>query len=135
MSVGDEHQINVGEMVMSQSGVTKSSYDQQPVGPIWIDEDIAVWTLNQKGGVPDPGDGNLSLPQFRKNGGSVGSVAPLAGKKSRKKNVGDEAVGSRTFSGMGETRAQASENDGKPRGGQSSRRSWPKGLIQAFSDL
>lgn len=62
MRVGDEHQINVGEMVVSQSGVTKSSYDQQPVGPIWIDEDIAMWTLNQKGGVPDPGDGNLSLP-------------------------------------------------------------------------
>ena len=65
----------------------------------------------------------------------MGSVAPLAGKKSRKENVCDEAVGSRTFSGMGEARAQAFENDGKPRGGQSSRRGWPNGRIQAFSYL
>lgn len=103
MSVGDQNQINVGQMMMGETGMTETTHDQQPVGPVRIDENVSMRSLDQKGGVADPGDGNLPLAKFGKNRGGAGAVPTFAGEKSWKKNIGDEAVGTWPFSGMGRT--------------------------------
>jgi len=63
--------------------VTEASNDKKPVGPIGIDKNIGLGGLNEKGGVPDPGDADLSFFQFWKYGGSAIPVTTLTGKESR----------------------------------------------------
>jgi len=41
----------------------------QPFRPVRIDQDIAIVRLNEKGGVPDPGDANFTGPDFGKTRG------------------------------------------------------------------
>lgn len=80
MSVRDQHQINIGQVMMQKAGVPEAPDDQKPVGPIGINQDIAVRTLDQKRGMPNPRDGDLALPQFGKDGGCMGAVTAFARK-------------------------------------------------------
>ena len=38
----------------------------QPFRPVWIDQDIAIVCLNEKRGVPDPGDAKFAWPNCGK---------------------------------------------------------------------
>jgi len=58
-------------------------------------------TLDEKGGMPDPGQANLSVLQLGKNRGSPVAVTPLARKQSWQKNIRNEPMGTVSPDGRG----------------------------------
>jgi hypothetical protein len=70
MGMGDEDEVDVGQMVMRQAGVPQATDDEEPVGPVGIDENVSMGPLNQERCVPDPGEANLTGFQSGKDGGS-----------------------------------------------------------------
>lgn len=82
MGVGNEHQIDVGQMVMGQAGMAQSPRDKQPIGPVGVHQNISMGSLDQEGGVADPRDAELSGFKPRKNGGGTIAMAPPGRKKS-----------------------------------------------------
>lgn len=60
MSVGDEDEVDRGELVVFHSCVAEAPDDKKPIRPVRIDQNIAVRSLDKKRGVPDPRDGNLA---------------------------------------------------------------------------
>jgi hypothetical protein len=65
IEVGVAHQdeIDRGEFMDLQAGFLQTLDDLEPLGPIGINEDGMLGSLNQEGGVTDPGDGNLAPVQ------------------------------------------------------------------------
>ena len=92
MGVGDENKVDGRKVVVGESSVAKAPNDKKPVGPVGIDKNVAMGSLNQKGGVADPGDADLACFKFRKDGRKMLACAPLARKKSREDDIGDKAV-------------------------------------------
>jgi uncharacterized membrane protein YvbJ len=92
MGVGDENKVDGGKVVVGESSVTKAPNDKKPVGPVRIDKNVAMGSLNQEGSVADPGDADLAGFKFRENGGEMLASAPLSRKKSREDDIGNEAV-------------------------------------------
>ena len=92
MGMRDENEVDGGKMVVGESGVAEAANDKKPVGPVGIDKNVAMGSLNQKGGVADPGDADLACFKFGKDGGKMLACAPLARKKSREDDIGDKAV-------------------------------------------
>ena len=92
MGVRDENKVDGGKVVVGESSVAKAPNDKKPVGPVGIDKNVAMGSLNQKGGVADPGDADLACFKFRKDGRKMLACAPLARKKSREDDIGDKAV-------------------------------------------
>ena len=81
MGMGDQNKVNRGEVVMSQSGVAESSNNEEPVGPVGVDENVCLRCLDQKRGMADPGDTELPFFQFGKDGWDSVPLAPLASEK------------------------------------------------------
>ncbi len=92
MGMSDENEVDGGKVVVVQPGVAKTPNDKKPVGPVGIDKNVAMGSLNQKGGVANPRDANLACFKFRKDGGKLLACTPLARKKSREDDIGDKAV-------------------------------------------
>ncbi len=92
MGMSDENEVDGGKMVMGESGVAEAANDKKPVGPVGIDKNVAMGSLNQKGGVADQGDADLPCFKFRKEGRKPLACAPLARKKRREDDIGDKAV-------------------------------------------
>jgi hypothetical protein len=92
MGVRDENKVDGGKVVVGESSVTKAPNDKKPVGPVRIDKNVAMGSLNQEGSVADPGDADLAGFKFRKDGRKMLACAPLARKKSREDDIGDKAV-------------------------------------------
>ena len=92
MGVRDENEVDGGKVVVGESGVAEPPNDKKPVGPVRIDKNVAMGSLNQEGSVADPGDADLACFKFRKDGGKMLACAPLARKKSREDDIGDKAV-------------------------------------------
>ena len=90
--MSDENEVDGGKVVVGESSVAEAADDEKPVGPVGIDENISVWTLNQKRGVANPGDTDLSCFEVRKDGGKVIALTSLPRKKSREDDIGDKAV-------------------------------------------
>ena len=92
MGMGNQYEIDGGKVVVGESCVAETADDEQPVGPVGIDENISVWNLDQKRGVANPSDTDLSCFELRKDRGKMLASAPLARKKSREDDIGDKAV-------------------------------------------
>jgi len=92
VGMGNQYEINGGKVVVGESCVAETADDEQPVGPVGIDENISVWTLDQKRGVANPGDTDLPCFEFRKNGGKVIALTSLPRKKRGQNDIGDKAV-------------------------------------------
>jgi hypothetical protein len=69
--------------MVGKTCVTEASNHQEPICPIGIDKNIGLGGLNEKGGVTNPGDTDLSFFKFWEYGGSAIPVASLTGKESR----------------------------------------------------
>lgn len=69
MGMGNEYKIDGGKVVVGEACVAETADDEKPVGPVGIDENISAWTLDQKRGVANPGDTDLSCFELRKDGG------------------------------------------------------------------
>ena len=70
----------------------KAANHEQPVGPVGVDQNVAVRPLNQEGSVTDPGDADLAMFQFRKKRCLAIAVTPLAGEKSGEEHICNKAV-------------------------------------------
>ena len=92
MGMSDENEVDGGKVVVGESSVAEAPNDKKPVGPVGIDKNVAMGSLNQKGSVADPGDADLACFKFRKEGRKLLVCAPLARKKSREDDIGDKAV-------------------------------------------
>ena len=92
MGMSDENEVDGGKVVVGESSVAEAPNDKKPVGPVRIDKNVAMGSLNQEGSVADPGDADLACFKFRKDGGKLLACAPLARKKSREDDIGDKAV-------------------------------------------
>jgi len=66
---------------MRQAGVAESANDDEPVGPVGIDENVCLRGLDKKGGMADPGDAELPFFKFGKDGWDSVPLAPLASEK------------------------------------------------------
>ena len=75
MSVGQEHQINGGQVFDSQAGALDAFEKKKPVRKVRINQHVQVRELDQKRSVPDPGNGNLSLRELRESRELVLSTA------------------------------------------------------------
>jgi len=91
--------------MVGQAGVAQAADHEEPVGPVGIDEDIPVGTLDKEGSVPNPGQADLAVFGLGKNGGGSVAVAALPGKKGGQKHIRDKAVGALS-SGRGAFRLQ-----------------------------
>ena len=60
----------------------------QPFRPVRIDQNIAIVRLNEKGGVPDPGDAKFARPDFGKTRDCAFTGA--FGKKGRDEDFGQK---------------------------------------------
>lgn len=92
MGVGDKNQVDVGQMMMRETGMAQSADHQEPIGPVGVDQDIAVGSLNQKGGMADPGEANLPGLGLREDGSGAIAMATLTYKEGGKEDVRDESV-------------------------------------------
>ena len=68
MGVGDEHEVDVGQVVDVEAGVLDALEDLQPLGPDRVDEDAGARGLDEEGGVADPGDADLALGDLGEDG-------------------------------------------------------------------
>lgn len=94
MGVGDEHQVDVGQVVMGQTGVAKAADDEQPIRPVGIDKDVGFGALDQKGRMANPGQTNFPVFQLGKNRLDAVAVSPFPPEEGGQENFRDEAVGS-----------------------------------------
>ena len=66
MSVRDQHQINIGQVIKGQARSFESLDDNQPIGPIRVDQDIESLRLQQERGMPNPRDSHLPVQELGK---------------------------------------------------------------------
>ena len=92
MGMSDENEVDGGKVVVRESCVAETADDEKPVGPVGIDENISVWTLDQKRGVANPGDTDLPCFELGKDGGKVIALTSLPRKKRGQNDIGDKAV-------------------------------------------
>jgi len=130
VGVGDEDQIDRGEVMVGKTGMTQAPDHEKPVGPVWVDQDISLMALDEEGCVTNPGDADLTFAEFWKNGGRSVPMAAFSGKKRGQKHIGDKTVGwpSGSFSCPC---TQGVKNDAKKRRGQPCRRDWLNLVIEA----
>ena len=83
VGVSNKNEVDRGEVMVGKTCVTEASNHQEPICPIGIDKNIGLGGLNEKGGVTNPGDTDLSFFKFWEYGGSAIPVASLTGKESR----------------------------------------------------
>jgi hypothetical protein len=88
MGVGDEDEIDLREIVQLDAGMLDALDDFEPLGPIWIDEDIDALCLDQKRGVADPCQADLAILEVWKQRIEVGAEA--LGKEGGDENLGEE---------------------------------------------
>jgi len=94
MGVGDEHQVDVGQVVMGQTGMAKAADDEQPIRPVGIDKDVGFGALDQKGRMANPSQTNLPVFQLGKNRLGTVAVSPFPPEEGGQENFRDETVGS-----------------------------------------
>lgn len=76
VGVGEQNQVNGRQVLDFQAGAPDSLQKEKPVGEIGINQHVQIRELGQKGGVPDPGQGDLSAGQFGKPGPDIFAGAP-----------------------------------------------------------
>ena len=75
-------------MMNFKAGLLQSFDYLKPFRPDRINQDINLVRLNQKRGMPDPGNAHLAFPDFRKLRRRV--IAGTLGEKRRNKDAGQK---------------------------------------------
>jgi len=130
VGVGDENQIDRGEVMVGKTGMAQSTDHEKPVGPVRVDQNVSLVALNEEGGMTDPRDADLALPEFWENRGRSVPMAAFSGKKGGQKHIGDKTVGGPSGS-FSCPCTQGVKNDAKKRRRQPCRRDWLHLMIQA----
>ena len=88
MGMGHQDKIDRGQMMDLKAGLLQALDHFQPLRPNRIDQDIDLMRLNEEGGVPDPGDADLALADFREL--RAGIIAGALGEERRDEDFGEE---------------------------------------------
>ena len=64
VGVGQQDQVNGGEVLDLEAGSFDALEQKEPVGEVGINQNIEVGKLEEEGGMTDPGDGDLAGVQF-----------------------------------------------------------------------
>ncbi len=83
VGVGDQHEVDRGKVVVGESRMSQAAHDQEPIGPIWIDQDIGLRGLNQKRSMSDPGDANLAFFELREKRRCALAMSTFSGEECR----------------------------------------------------
>lgn len=67
MGMSDQDQIDRGQVAKFDSRMFDALDDLEPFGPIWVDEKTMLRSLNEEGGVPDPGHADFSRRELWKH--------------------------------------------------------------------
>jgi len=130
VGVGDENQIDRGEVMVGKSGMAQSTDHKKPVRPVRVDQNVPLMALDEEGCVTDPRDADLALAEFWENGGRSVPMAAFSGKKGGQKNIGDKTMGGPSGS-FSCPCTQGVKNDAKKMRRQPCRRDWLHLMIQA----
>ena len=88
MGVCYQHQIDFRQMMQFDSRLLQPLDHLQPFRPIRVDQNISIVSLNEKRGMPNPGDAKLTRPDFGKTRYSV--FAGTFSKKRRNEDLGQK---------------------------------------------
>ncbi|MDB6016623.1 MAG: hypothetical protein JWR19_1112 [Pedosphaera sp.] len=96
MGVGEEDEIDGGQVLDFKAGTFDAFEEEKPVGEIGVDEDVEVGELDEEGGVANPGEGDFAFGEFGELGALV--LAGARGQESlpdhfMKKSAGIEGFG------------------------------------------
>ncbi len=130
VGVGDENQIDRGEVMMGKTCMAQSTDHQKPVGPVRVDQNVPLMALDEEGCVTDPRDADLALAEFWENRGRSVPMAAFSGEKGGQKHIGDKAMG-RPPGSFSCSCTQGVKNDAKKRRRQPCRRDWLNLVIEA----
>ena len=64
MRMSDQHQINLWQILNAAAGVLEPLHEKNPVREVWIDQQIQIGELAEKGSMADPGDCDLAFDQL-----------------------------------------------------------------------
>ena len=90
VGVGDQDGVDGREVVDVQARMAHAFDDLEPLGPVGVDEHAVTARLNEKRGVPDPGDPDFAFLEFRKRG--RGLLAGAFGEKRGDEDLGEEVA-------------------------------------------
>jgi hypothetical protein len=62
--VSEQDEVNGREIFKAQAGAFDAFEEEKPVGEIGVNEDVEVGELDKKGGVTNPGKGDLSMSEL-----------------------------------------------------------------------
>ena len=86
MGMSDQNQVDRGKIAKFESGMLDPLDDLQPLRPIWVYENTVLGSLNEEGGVPNPGHTNLSHRKLRKH--RLDAVTVSFGEERRNDDLG-----------------------------------------------
>jgi hypothetical protein len=90
VSVSHHDEIDQRHQFEAETGSSLPFDNSVPVCPVRVDDHRVIWELNQKGGVPNPGDANFSGFGWMRDRLSTGAVAFL--KNLRQQAMAQEVV-------------------------------------------
>lgn len=90
VGVGDKHEVDVGEVVKFDSGMSQAFDDFQPFRPVRVDQNAVLAGLEKEGRVSDPSDANLVSFELRKLDGTRGAVSWR--KQGGQEHLGEKAA-------------------------------------------
>ena len=88
MSVGDEDEIDRGQMMNLEPRLLEPLDHFEPLRPDRIDQHIHFVSLDQERGMPDPGDADFAFADFGKLG--LGTIPGALGKKRGNQDAGEK---------------------------------------------
>ena len=86
MGMSDQNQVDRGKIAKFDSGMLDPLDDLQPLRPIWVYKDTVLGSLNEEGGVPNPGHANLSRRELVKD--RLDAVTVSFGEERRDDHLG-----------------------------------------------
>jgi len=97
MGVGDENEVDAGEVVEMDAGMFDAFNDFKPASPVGVDEKVESADLHEERGVPDPGDADFAVAQ----GGEIdrGGLAFAFGEEGGNEDFGEEITFVPAFGG------------------------------------
>ena len=61
MGMGEEYEVDRGQILYFKTGALDALQQKEPVRKIRVNQHIEIGELNEKGGMPDPGNGHFPV--------------------------------------------------------------------------
>jgi hypothetical protein len=90
VGVRNEHEVDVRQVVDGQPGALEPPDDDEPVGPVRVDEDVVPRRLDEERRMADPGQADLAALELGENRPVLHAAA--LDEERRDENLGDEVA-------------------------------------------